>query len=506
MLGVFYKGFHMKPLSFKEIAAAVGGVIYSGEPVPVTGISFRSSEVLPGYVFVAVKGATSDGHDYVSEAISRGAVAVITERYLSGLRVCGALVKDSREAFALAARVLYGHPSHGFEIVGVTGTNGKTTVCHLLSSVWERCGHTAGVIGTVETRCGSMREEASMTTPEAAELERIFSLMLAEGAEKVSMEVSSHAINEKRVVACEFDAAVFTNLTRDHLDYHGDIRRYAETKKKLFTELLERSAKKNKFAIVNIDDPFGVEIASFSPGEVFSCSVANPSAEIFAEKFSFHRNGIRAVLRTPWEKLDISSNLIGQYNLSNILAAAAAALCLGSPPDKVAAALSSPLSVPGRMERVGCKDATIDVFVDYAHTPDALEKVISAFRPMCRGRMFVVFGCGGGRDRGKRAEMGRVASLKADIAILTSDNPRGEDPASILDDIEAGMSSGGCGALKITDRRDAIRHAVLSASPGDFVLVAGKGHERYQSVAGENLPFDDRQCAAEFLKQREDAA
>ena len=496
----------MKPLGFEEIVAAVDGVIYTGDPVPVTGIGSRSSEVLPGDVFVAVKGATSDGHDYVSEAVYRGAVAVVTERRLPGLGVCGALVKDSREALANAAGVLYGHPSRSFEIVGVTGTNGKTTVCHLLNSVWERCGHMPGMIGTVETICGSVREEASMTTPEAVELERIFSLMLGEGAEKVSMEVSSHAINEKRVAACEFDAAVFTNLTRDHLDYHGDIRRYAETKKKLFTELLERSTKKNKFAIVNIDDPFGVEIAASSAGEVVSYSTVNPSAEVFAEKFSFGGDGVKAVLRTPWGKLDVSSNLIGEYNLSNILAAATAALCLGSPADKVAAALSSLVAVPGRIERIGHKDGAIDVFVDYAHTADALEKVIGAVRSLCRGRMFVVFGCGGGRDRGKRAEMGRVASLNADIAVLTSDNPRDENPESILDDIEAGMVPGGCEALKITDRKDAIRHAVLSASPGDFVLIAGKGHEKYQSIAGENLPFDDRQCAAEFLKQREDSA
>lgn len=496
----------MRTVSFEKIAAALDCPVYGASPssVRVSGVCAHSSKVSPGDVFVAVKGANSDGHDHLPEAVARGAAAVITERRVPAAGVCAALVKNSREAAAEAARVFYGYPSRRFALAGVTGTNGKTTVCHLLSSVWNGCGRTAGMIGTVGARCGSFVGEASMTTPEAVELEGLFSRMAGEGADMVCMEVSSHSIEEKRVAGCEFDAAVFTNLSPEHLDYHGDFGRYAEAKKKLFTELLARSSKRSRFSITNSDDPVGRAIARVAPGAAVSYSAERKSAEVFAEKFSVGRDGIDAVLRTPWGKVEARSNLTGAYNLSNILAAASAALCLGLPADEVGAALSRPVFVPGRMERVGAGGA-VDVFVDYAHTADALERVIDAARHMCRGRMFVVFGCGGGRDRGKRAAMGRVASLKADVAVLTSDNPRDEDPARILDDIEAGLAPGGCGALKIADRRAAIGHAVLSANPGDFVLIAGKGHEKYQKIGGENLPFDDRRCAADFLRRRGDA-
>lgn len=494
----------MKTVSFRKIAAALNCGIYGGNTdVCVTGISTRSYEVSSGDLFVAIKGSGADGHEYVPEAVSRGAVAVLTERPVPALGVCAALVKDSREAAAKAACVFHDCPSRGFALAGVTGTNGKTTVCHLLNSVWRSCGQTAGIIGTVEIRCGSFFKKASMTTPEAAELEGLFSVMLAEGADKVCVEVSSHSIKQKRVAGCQFDAAVFTNLTPEHLDYHGDIREYAETKKKLFTELLARSAKRDKFSIINADDAAGREIARSAPGTVVSYSTERESAEVFAESFSVDKNGIKAAVRTPWGKLEVCSNLTGIYNLSNILAAASAALCMGASANEVGDALSSPVFVPGRMERVGAGSA-VDVFVDYAHTADALERVIDAALPLCRGKMIVVFGCGGDRDKGKRAGMGRVASLKADVAVLTSDNPRSEDPLQILDDIEAGLVPGGCDVLKIADRREAIRHTVLSASSGDFILIAGKGHENFQQIGGRNLPFDDRECAAEFLGQRED--
>ncbi len=492
----------MKAVSFEEIAAVLDcGIYCKNANVAVSGVSVDSSEVSPGDVFVAVNGVNTDGHDYVREAVSKGAVAIITERRVPDPGVCAALVKDSREAAAKAACVFHGYPSRGFALAGVTGTNGKTTVCHLLNSIWERCGHTVGMIGTVEIRCGSFLKDASMTTPGAVELEGLFSLMLARSAEKVCMEVSSHSIEQKRVVGCEFDAAVFTNLTPEHMDYHGDMRRYAGTKKKLFTELLAGGVKRNKFSITNSDDPVGVEIAREAPGAVVSYSTEKHSAEVFAESFSIDKDGIKAAVRTPWGKVELRSNLMGIYNLSNMMAAAATALCLGSSADEVSGALSSPVFVPGRMEKVGSSGA-VDVFVDYAHTADALERVIAALRPLCRAKMFVVFGCGGDRDRGKRPEMGRVASRGADVAVLTSDNPRSEDPAQILDDIHAGISPGECETLKIPDRREAIGYAVLSASPGDLILIAGKGHERHQNIGGKNLPFDDRLCASDFLRQR----
>lgn len=494
----------MSAVSFSEIAAAVDCEIYAGDPsTRVNGVCSHSSEVLPGDLFVAVRGAVSDGHEHVAEAVSRGASAVITQKRLDGLKICSALAKDSKIAAARAACGFHGYPSRDFTLAGITGTNGKTTVCHLLHSVWERLGHRSAIIGTVGIRFGDLIHEARMTTPGAIDLQNFFSLMSAGGADRVCMEVSSHAINEKRVEGCDFDAAVFTNLTPEHLDYHGDLRSYAAVKKRLFTELLEKSAKKNKFAVVNIDDEVGTLIARDASGESVSFSVENASAEVFAESFSIGGDGTSAALRTPWGKLKINSDLIGAHNLSNLLAAAGCALCLGSAPDEVARALSSGVFVPGRLERVG--SGAIDVFVDYAHTSDALGMVFRAVRPLCRGKMFVVFGCGGDRDKSKRPAMGRVASLNCDVAVLTSDNPRSEDPAAIIDEIEAGARAGGCEMVKITDRREAIRHAILSAAPGDFVLIAGKGHEKYQNVGGEKLPFNDRRCAEYFLEKRGDA-
>ncbi len=266
---------------------------------------------------------------------------------------------------------------------------------------------------------------------------------------------------------------------------------------------MSKAAKKNKFAVINIDDPFGVQIADCAAGDVISYSSARRSADVFAEKFSIDEKGIRALVQTPWGKLHINSNLIGDYNLSNILASVSVALCLGSPAEGVASALCSPVFVPGRLERVENQSAAVDVFVDYAHTADALERALRAVRPLCRGRMFVVFGCGGDRDRGKRPDMGRVASKGADVVVLTSDNPRSENPASIIEEIESGISGGICETVKITDRREAISYAVFSAAPGDFVLIAGKGHEKYQDIGGENFAFDDRKCAADFLRRRE---
>lgn len=495
----------MKSVSFErmseELGFETGG---AGNTAVVTGITSDSRRVSAGDVFVAIKGAASDGHTHAPEAVSKGAVAVIGQRRIDGLSVPCAVTGNSKEAAARAAAFFYGRPSSAFTLAGVTGTNGKTTVCHLLKAIWERAG-VCGNIGTVEIDCGSLRRDAEMTTPGAADLQELFSLMRGEGAERVCMEVSSHAISEKRADACDFDAAVFTNLTPEHLDYHKNIGQYADTKKKLFTELLAASGKKNKFSVVNIDDPVGVEIARVAAGEVVTYSSEDASADVFAQQVSASAPGMAVSIRAPWGNAEVNSNLMGGHNLSNILAATAAALCLGSAPDEVSAALSAPVFVPGRMERIGGLSAAIDVFVDYAHTADALDRVIRAARPLCRGKMFVVFGCGGDRDRDKRPEMGRVASENSDVVVLTSDNPRSEDPVEILSDIEAGTARGKCTVLKIADRKEAIRHAVMSATAGDFVLIAGKGHETYQAVMGENLPFDDRVIAADFLKLRGDA-
>ena len=484
----------MKRVSFQDMAAAAGAEVYSGTPPRVTGVCALSSGVSKGDVFVAIEGRNTDGHHHITEALSRGASALITQRRVSAVPVCCALADDTKKAAGLAADFFFGHPSRSFKLVGVTGTNGKTTLCHLLDSIWRFSGGVSGMVGTVEIKCGSFHRDAVMTTPDAIELQNIFFRMRGEGAQAVCMEVSSHAIGEKRVWGCDFDAAVFTNLTPEHLDYHGGMGQYAATKKKLFTELLSPGG----FCVINIDDPVGAEIAEEVSGEAVCYSVLREDADVFASSGRMSARGMHADLRTPWGRISADSNLIGQYNLSNLAAAATTALCLGARPGDVAAALSSPVFVPGRMERVGGTGCSIDVFVDYAHTEDALESALAAVRPLCSGRVFVVFGCGGDRDRSKRPLMGHAASRGADVVVVTSDNPRNEDPAEIMGDIEQGMDA----SVKIQDRREAIGHAISSASPGDLVLIAGKGHETTQVVGDDRLPFDDRLVAAEFLKLR----
>lgn len=492
----------MRRVRFEDMCAAAGARVYAGVPAEVTGVRAASSEVCPGDVFVALKGRRADGHDHVPEALSRGAAALITGRRVRAAGVCCALAEDSKKAAGLAADFFHGHPSRAFALVGVTGTNGKTTLCHLLRHIWESGGTVSGIVGTVLVKCGSFSGEATLTTPAATALQDIFSRMRSEGARRVCMEVSSHAIAERRVSGCDFDAAVFTNLTPEHLDYHGTMSRYAETKKKLFTEILPASAKKDRFSVINIDDPAGAEIAAAAPGEVVTCSAGGAAADVSVSRARHSPDGVAATLQTPWGALDVDSNLIGGHNLSNMAAAAAVALRLGSPPAAVASALSSPVFVPGRMERVGGPGCSISVFVDYAHTADALERALAAVRPLCSGRVFVVFGCGGDRDRAKRPEMGRVAREGADVAVITSDNPRGEDPAAIIGEIKKGMGGAARAAVGMEDRREAIGRAVMAAAAGDLVLIAGKGHETSQIVGGRRLPFDDREAAAEFLRMR----
>lgn len=497
----------MRRAGFIEMCAAAGADVYAGSPPEVAGVSASSSEVRPGDVFVAIKGSRADGHDHIPEALSRGAAALITGRRVNApAGVCRALAADTKKAAGLAADFFYGHPSRAFALAGVTGTNGKTTVCHLLRHIWDFAGEVSGIAGTVAVECGSFRREAAMTTPAPPELQEIFSRMRSEGAVKVCMEASSHAIAEGRLSGCDFDAAVFTNLTPEHLDYHGTMRRYGEAKKKLFTEILPQSAKKDRFSVINTDDPAGAEIAAAAPGEVISFSATGGGsteggrADVTVSSARFSPRGVSAVLRTPWGTVNAESNLTGAHNLSNIAAAAAVVLRLGAPPGGVSAALSSPVFVPGRMERVGGPRCSIDVFVDYAHTADALTRALAAVRPLCSGRVFVVFGCGGDRDRSKRPLMGRAAAEGADVAVITSDNPRSEDPEAIIAEIKKGM--GGRAAESIADRREAIGRAVMSAAPGDLVLIAGKGHETVQITDGGRQPFSDRAVAEEFLKIR----
>ena len=471
----------------------------------ISGIAVDSNKVKDGYLFVALKGEKTDGHRYIESAVKNGAKALLVEdapgSSLPGISVIEA--GDSRESLAKVSANFYGHPTGELCVAGVTGTNGKTTITYLLESIWKKENKRPGVIGTIEYRYGDKKAEAPMTTPESLDLMRMFREMRDSGVDTVAMEVSSHAVDRKRVLECQFDAAVFTNLTQDHLDYHGTIENYFNAKMRLFTELLRESGKKDKFSVINIDDPYGIEIVKEAPGTVVTYSIMNKKASVFAESYRVSEEGISARLNTPRGSLEIKSPLFGEHNLSNILAAVSAALSLGCSAGSAEEAIAGFPAVPGRLERVE-NPLGFQVLVDYAHTPDALENVLRAVRPLTEGTVILVFGCGGDRDRTKRPKMGAIGRELSDILIVTSDNPRTEPPEQILDEIERGVlesPSGDKPYFMVSDRKEAIKKALRMARAGDTVLIAGKGHEDYQIIDTTKFPFDDRTVAGDILKE-----
>ncbi len=480
----------------------------------VRGLACDSRRVREGHVFFALAGQFADGHDHVDEAVRRGAAAVVVERSVPVAPEAACLrVPDTRLAMAHAAAAFYGHPSRGLVLVGVTGTNGKTTVTWLLDAMLAAAGEPCGVIGTISQRHGQWQRPAALTTPEAMDIEELLSDMVSAGVRFVAMEVSSHALDLHRVDGLDFDGAVFTNLSRDHLDYHPDMEAYFSSKARLFTGCLPVSTKDRPFAVINADDPKGVELVRLAgkAGLVtFTCG-RSPQWDIHPVDFESGPEGLKGTLACG-ERIDFECALMGEPNLENILAAAGAARALGLGADAIAAGLSRLERVPGRLERIP-NQMGIMLVVDYAHTPDALAKVLRALRALTSARLITVFGCGGDRDPGKRALMGAVAASESDRVVLTSDNPRGEDPLAIIHDIEAGVRGGGMkrlgeGALNGAetgyriepDRRAAIRLGLSMAAPGDVLLVAGKGHEDYQIVGTRRLAFDDRQVLREEVR------
>jgi UDP-N-acetylmuramoyl-L-alanyl-D-glutamate--2,6-diaminopimelate ligase len=458
-------------------------------PVSVTGIAYRSDRVVPGDAFFCVKGFSADGHDFASDAVSRGAAALVVERELD-LDVPQFVVADSRVALAQASARSVGEPSRTVDIVGVTGTNGKTTTCYLIDAIMRRAGRVTGLIGTVETRIADTRVPSSRTTPESADLQYLLGEMRDAGVTGVAMEVSSHAIDLHRVDSVRFAVAAFTNLTQDHLDFHHTIEEYASVKKRLFTDF-EVGA-----AVVDTDDPFGAAIASDLP-DVISTGL-NPSASVRATEVDSAARGSHFTLIAPEGSVRISLPLAGAYNVSNALTAAGCAIALGIDLPTIAAALSAAPQVPGRLERVECGQP-FGVIVDYAHTPDSLEKAIKAVTAVTEGKTIVVFGCGGDRDPDKRPMMGKAAAENAHYTVVTSDNPRSEDPVGIILQIEDGIRAAGGRFEAVVDRKDAIERAILMAAPGDTVLIAGKGHEDYQVFSDRTVHFDDREVAREVL-------
>ena len=467
--------------------------------VEVASIVHDSRSAGPGSLFCCIRGAVTDGHRHAADAVAAGAVALLVETWLP-LPVPQARVASVRRVLGPLAARFQGEPSFAMRTLGVTGTNGKTTTTYLLEAIARAAGDTTGVIGTVGARIGDDELPSPHTTPEAPELQLMLAAMRDSGVGTVAMEVSSHALEQHRVDATHFTATCFTNLTHDHLDYHGTIEAYFESKARLFTPAFTNRA------AINIGDPRGEELAQRAAAlevVVTRFAVGDPSADVSAQAVDLRPDGTVFELEAcRGRPVRVRSSLVGPFNVVNVVAAATTALLSGFELDAIVAGLEGPIVVPGRMERVDAgQDFT--VFVDYAHTPDALDAAIAAARGVAgsAGRVIVVFGCGGDRDRAKRPRMGEIAAGAADVAFVTSDNPRSEDPAAIVEEIVAGVPRGGRIEQNL-DRRAAIRDAIASARTGDVVLVAGKGHEPGQIVGDRVEPFDDRAVAREAIEAR----
>ncbi len=470
----------------------------NGAATAVSGLQLDSRKIREGDLFLAFPGDSHDGRQFIEQAVANGAAAVAAEPPVAGfvdaLAVPLVEVPDLRlEAGYLAAR-FFGTPSQALHMIGVTGTNGKTTTSRLVAQLVRLAGRHCGVIGTLGATLDDEVSQGGNTTPDAISLQAQLARWRDAGVFAVCMEVSSHALVQGRVNGVEYETAVFTNLSRDHLDYHGDMDAYGRAKLGLFT------GEGLAHAVLNLDDAFTGEIRRvLDPAvAVITYSASNPAADVFVEKAHFSAGGVQATLRTPWGSGEFDSHLPGDFNLLNLAAAIAASALAGLPLDQLLASVPDLVPAPGRMQSLP-NGAGLQVIVDYAHTPDALEQVLTALRPQVEGALVVVFGCGGDRDPGKRQLMGRVACACADRVLVTSDNPRGEDPLAILADIETGCSGE---YLLEVDRAAAIARAIDGAAPGDCIVIAGKGHEDYQIVAGEYLYFSDEETALEALARR----
>jgi UDP-N-acetylmuramoyl-L-alanyl-D-glutamate--2,6-diaminopimelate ligase len=499
-----------------KAASMAPRLLGQGDP-EISGLTADSRRAGPGLLFAALRGVAVDGHTYLPQAAAAGAAALLVERPDPALVTIQVAVADGRRALALMAHELRGRPTAGMTLVGVTGTNGKTTTSYLVESVLAAAGP-VGVIGTVDVHYDHLRRPAVMTTPEPVELVNILADMRRAGVSQAVMEVSSHALDQRRVDGCLFDAGVFTNLSRDHLDYHGDLAAYFAAKRRLFAELLSaaKAAGKNPAAVLCLDDPHTRELIelcrSLGLRTLTYGLAAEAQVRLTDERLDLSGSSCRVVW--PGGEFDLITPLVGEYNLQNTLAAAAVGLALGAHSSHVAQGLMALAGVPGRLELVSDGGEAPVVFVDYAHTDDALTKALGALKPLTKGRLICVFGAGGDRDHGKRPLMGLAVTRGADLAVLTSDNPRSESPLAIMAMVEEGLKQGGARRVKrlnqarkgayLTepDRAVAIALTVGQAREDDVVLIAGKGHEDYQIVAGSKRHFDDREQAAEALGRR----
>jgi UDP-N-acetylmuramoyl-L-alanyl-D-glutamate--2,6-diaminopimelate ligase len=472
-------------------------------PASVTGLTADSRRVERGVAFVAVPGFKQDARRFVPEAVARGAALVVTEGDpLPDVRVAQVLVPSARRALALLAGAYWGHPSRELTLIGITGTNGKTTTSYLVEALLRARGGTTGILGTIQYMIGDEVRPAGQTTPEALDIESMLATMRERGVRGVAMEVSSHALALSRVDALAFDVGVFTNLTQDHLDFHGTLDEYGRAKRRLF-ELVAASPKPRRAAVVNGDDPAGARMVAGLALDTLTYGLGQAN-RVRATAWTSTLDGVRLQVTTPGGPLGLVSPLIGEHNVMNLLAAIGVGVALGLAPDVIARALGTVQTIPGRFEQVRAGQPFL-VVVDYAHTPDALERVLTTARKITSGRLGVVFGCGGDRDRTKRPIMGEIAARLADHAWITSDNPRSEDPEAIVAEVAAGAARVrpvGNHCARVADREAAIRAALGWARSGDTVVIAGKGHETYQIVGSQVLPFDDRDVARRLLSER----
>ncbi|NLO73442.1 MAG: UDP-N-acetylmuramoyl-L-alanyl-D-glutamate--2,6-diaminopimelate ligase [candidate division WS1 bacterium] len=488
-----------------ELTRSWAGSRRLGQTPTVTAVVADSRQVTPGALFVAIPGFAMDGHQFIPEALQRGAVAIVYQNPQAGSslppEIAAIQVPDSRRALAELAADFHGHPSTSLTLVGITGTNGKTTSTWLLDAVARAAGKTTGVIGTLGVSVAGGLRPGARTTPDAAELQALLATMRDAGVEHVSMEVSSHGLELDRVWLVKFDAALFTNLTRDHLDFHTDPDSYYRAKRRLFTDYTELARpEKELVGLLNLDDPAGQRLAQEATCRVATYGL-NQAAEVRATHVHSTRRGLSLLVNLPdrQEPLPLDLPLIGRFNAYNALGVVSCAWALGFPPGAIRRGLEGLTAVPGRFERVEVGQ-DFAVVVDYAHTPDALRNVLTAARELNPRRLLCVVGCGGDRDPGKRPQMGQLATTLADYTFFTSDNPRTEDPQAILRQIVAGAQ--GDAYEVIPDRREAIFTAVERCQPEELLLIAGKGHETYQEVEGQLLPFDDREVAREAIRLR----
>ncbi|HJV34779.1 UDP-N-acetylmuramoyl-L-alanyl-D-glutamate--2,6-diaminopimelate ligase [Geomonas sp.] len=505
-------------MKLAELLECLDGARITGDSdVEIEELYYDSRQVGPGGLFFALRGVKSDGTLFIEAAVKGGAVAVVADRPCA---VPGGAtlveVSDARRAMSLMAARFYGEPTASIPTVGITGTNGKTTTTYLIEAIMAKGGYPPAVLGTISYRFGETFIPAPNTTPESVDLQRTLRGLVDLGAHGVVMEVSSHSLEQRRADGCQFDVAVFSNLTRDHLDYHPSMEAYFESKLRLFTDLMAPTPRKpRRHAVVNVDDEYGKRIAKCAAATVISYAVEE-DADITVDEVDFSVQGIRCKLDTPRGELSLTSELLGRFNLYNILSAVGTGIALGISDQAIQDGIKGHQKVPGRLERVD-NDQGITVLVDYAHTGDALENVLTTLTELKTGRIITLFGCGGDRDKGKRPVMGEIAARYSDLAVVTSDNPRTEQPQAILQDIQAGIAplslkeysaeeiANGFdekGFVTIESRRDAIGVAMQAARPGDIVLLAGKGHEDYQILGTEKFHFDDREEAAEALKLR----